>query len=72
MAKKLIMLRFDGEIWEIEPGYDTDENTVKCRVAVPKKLHSEGPHDQRAIDAGCTHVQTNYSGDFYHEVRRVR
>ena len=63
--KPLLMLRLDGEVWEIAPGHDTDKNSVNCREA-------RSPHDDRAIAAGITHVQTCYGGEPFHEVRRVR
>lgn len=68
----LTMLRFDGEIWEIAPGEGTDETTVKARKARPKKGHPEEQHDQKAIDAGVTHIQTSYGGGLYHEIRRIK
>lgn len=68
-----LMLRLgDGEVWEVEPGAGTDENTVKARPARPRKGHPEADHDRRAIAEGCPLVQTAYGGDLYHEVRRVR
>jgi hypothetical protein len=64
MAEKLKMLRLDGEIWEIAPEFDTDENSVSCRPV-------NSPHDDKAIKAGITHVQTSYGGMAHHEVRRL-
>ncbi len=64
MDKVLKMLRFDGEVWEIAPGHDTDENSVTCRKADPKR-------DAKAIAAGITHIQSCYGGEPFHEVRQI-
>lgn len=61
------MLRFDGEVWEIGPGHDTDENSVNVRKATPAR-------DSKAIEAGITHIQTD--GRFgitiaAHEIRQI-
>lgn len=64
----MLMLRFDGEVWEIAPGYDTDENSVSVRLATPDR-------DAKAIAQGVTHVQTDGRWGKTipaHEVKRIR
>jgi hypothetical protein len=64
VASALKMLRLDGEIWIVEAGHDTDENSVNCRPA-------NADRDAKAIAAGVTHIQTAYGGNAFHEVRQV-
>lgn len=64
----MTMLRFDGQVWEIAEGHDTDENSVNVR-----KVGSN--RDHKAIYEGITHVQTHSRlGKTIeaHEVRRIR
>lgn len=67
MSKNWIMLRLDGEVWEIAPGFDHDENSVSVRKATPER-------DAKAIAAGVTHIQSAIScGDIpAHEVKRIK
>ena len=60
----MVLLKYDGEIWEIAPGFDTDENSVSV---VKAKL----PKDCKAIEAGVTHIQSYYGDLNAHEVRRI-
>lgn len=64
----MLMLRFDGEVWEIAAGHDTDENSVNVRVV-------DSTRDGKAMAAGVTHVQSDGRWGKTipaHEVRRVR
>ncbi len=47
-TENMVMLRFDGEVWQIAPGHDTDENSVTVRKPIPGQ-------DDRAI-AACLAV----------------
>lgn len=60
-----LMLRLDGEVWRVLPGYDTDANSINCRPATPER-------DQKAIEVGVELIQTPFGGSPYHEVEKVR
>ncbi len=60
-----LMLRLDGEVWEVKPGHDTGENSVNARPATPNR-------DRRAIEQGVMLIQTQYGGEPWHEVKRHR
>lgn len=62
---RLIMLRLDGEVWEIGEDYDTDVNSVSCRLAKQEL-------DSKAIAAGITHIQTFYGGKPFHEIEKIK
>ena len=64
-AAKMVMLRLDGEVWEIASGFDTDENSVSVREA-------KQPGDARAIAAGITHIQSMHGNINAHEVAQLR
>lgn len=67
----MLMLRFDGEIWEVASGEGPEGTNVTVRPAKGTMIKPEAEHQQKAIDLGISLIQTSYGGLIYHEVRRI-
>ena len=65
MSEKMIVAKLDGEVWECEPGWDNDENSVSgVDVALP--------NHPAVKNFGVTHVQGYHTKVPCHEVKRLR